>query len=228
MILLIRMTRKNKKTLNIPLLTLSLLVSVFIIFALQYKSQSINNIEGFSGEYNKGVKTGFLWGEEFNSIPEVKDAKVTVLGASDHGQKWIEVDLSEQKLKAWDGGNLYLETLVATGLPWWPTPKGEFRIWTKLRYVRMNGGEGKYAYDLPNVPYTMFFENDEVPSWRGFGLHGTYWHNNFGTPRSHGCVNLPTPIAEKLYYWVTPELPQGKSSVMATEKNPGTRIVIHE
>jgi lipoprotein-anchoring transpeptidase ErfK/SrfK len=109
-----------------------------------------------------------------------------------------------------------------------PTPQGEFRIWIKLRATRMTGGSGKYAYDLPNLPYTMFFENENVPSWRGYGLHGAYWHNQFGTPRSHGCVNLPVESAKQLYYWVSPELPDGKSSVKATEENQGTRVVIHE
>jgi len=92
----------------------------------------------------------------------------------------------------------------------------------------MEGGEGRYYYNLPNVPYVMYFQNDKVPGWRGYGLHGAYWHNAFGTPRSHGCVNLPIPAAEKLYYWTTPTLPEGKSSVFSSEENLGTRIIIHE
>ena len=91
----------------------------------------------------------------------------------------------------------------------------------------MKGGEGRYAYNLPNVPYTMFFENDKVPSWRGYGLHGTYWHSDFGKVHSHGCVNLPTPIAEKLYFWTTPVLGD-KSFIRSTSDNVGTRVVIHE
>ncbi len=150
-----------------------------------------------------------------------------VLGVSSE-ERWIEVDLSEQKLKAWEGSRLFLETLVSTGLPWYPTPTGEFRIWIKLRATKMEGGTGKYYYYLPNVPYVMYFGNDKVPSWRGYGLHGTYWHNDFGRQRSHGCVNLPTAIAKELYFWVGPLLPEGKNSVRAGSENPGTRIVIHE
>jgi lipoprotein-anchoring transpeptidase ErfK/SrfK len=142
-------------------------------------------------------------------------------------ERWIEVDLSEQKLRAWEGNSLFLESPVSTGLPWWPTPEGEFRIWAKVRATRMEGGEGKYYYNLPNVPYVMFFENNSVPGWRGFSLHGTYWHNDFGRQHSHGCVNLPTPIAEKLYYWTSPVQPQGKSSIYSSTENSGTRIVIH-
>lgn len=150
-----------------------------------------------------------------------------VLGYA-HGERWVEVDLSDQKLYAWEGDQLYLETPVSTGLPWWPTPTGEFRIWIKLRATKMEGGSGDYYYYLPNVPYVMFFENSDIPGWRGFGLHGTYWHDDFGTQRSHGCVNLPTEIAEQLYYWTSPVMPEGKYTVWSSEANQGTRVVIHE
>ena len=92
----------------------------------------------------------------------------------------------------------------------------------------MEGGQGKYYYYLPGVPYIMYFENDQVPSWKGYGLHGTYWHNDFGRPHSHGCVNLPTPVAGRLYYWTAPILAEGRNSVYSSPKNPGTRIVIHD
>lgn len=145
-----------------------------------------------------------------------------VLGESSLGDKWIEVDLSEQKLTAWDGSNKYLESLVSSG-KWGKTPTGEFNIWSKFKYAKMSGGnkEDHTYYYLPNVPYTMYF-------YKGFGLHGTYWHNNFGNPMSHGCVNLPTVMAEKLFYWASPTLPLGKNSVTASKDDPGTRVVVHE
>lgn len=150
-----------------------------------------------------------------------------VLGAS-YPNRWIEVDLSEQTLRAWDGDSLFLETKVSTGLPWFATPEGEFRIWSKIRATRMEGGSGKYYYNLPNVPFVMFFENKETPGMKGFSLHGTYWHDEFGTPRSHGCVNLRTSVAEKLFYWTSPEVPDNKNFVRAGKGEPGTKIVIHE
>jgi lipoprotein-anchoring transpeptidase ErfK/SrfK len=58
----------------------------------------------------------------------------------------------------------------------------------KYRYADMSGP----GYYLPNVPYVMYF-------YRGYGIHGTYWHNNFGTPMSHGCVNFPTDDAGWLF-----------------------------
>lgn len=164
------------------------------------------------------------------SVPAIAYAETNtqVLSAANPSERWIEVDLSEQKLRAWDGNSLYLETAISSGLPGTPTPTGEFRVWVKLRASKMEGGEGRYYYYLPNVPFVMYFENENVPGWRGYGLHGTYWHNDFGTPRSHGCVNLPTSIAERLYYWVTPSLPSDKGSVFASADNPGTRIIIHD
>ncbi|MBX4205683.1 L,D-transpeptidase [Candidatus Microgenomates bacterium] len=219
--------RKKFLNLNLPLLVLSLLASVGIVFSLNTK-QNINFVNDYSGKYQLSKKVAYFDGQEISVPTEIKTKNTKVLGESNPSDKWIEVDLSEQKLRAWDGTNLFLESLVSTGLPYFPTPTGEFRIWAKLRYVRMNGGEGRYAYDLPNVPYTMFFENSETPRWKGYGLHGTYWHNSFGQVHSHGCVNLPTPVAEKLYYWVNPLLPGNKSSVILPDSNSGTRIVIHQ
>lgn len=186
---------------------------------------SLNNL---SGEIESSETFG-LYDDKLVEIPSelLREDHRTVLGTSNQ-DRWIEVDLSEQKLRAWEGDSLFLETAVSTGLPWWPTPTGEFEIWIKLRATRMTGGSGTYAYDLPNVPYTMFIQNDEVPGWKGYGIHGAYWHNQFGTPRSHGCVNLPVEAAKLLYYWARPELPSGVPSVRANETNIGTKVVIHE
>jgi lipoprotein-anchoring transpeptidase ErfK/SrfK len=129
--------------------------------------------------------------------------------------------LGRQKLIAHEGDQIFAETLISSGL-WNSTPTGEYRIWYKIRSTKMSGGSrltGSYYY-LPNVPYAMFFHGS-------YGIHGTYWHSNFGQRMSHGCVNSPTPIAEKLFYWVGPQLPAGKASVRATADNPGTRVVIH-
>lgn len=184
--------------------------------------------QDFSGKLDPSEVTAYFEGEEISvAAGSGNSTKRQVLGTT-NGEKWIEIDLSEQKLRAWEGDTLYLETSISTGLPGTPTPKGEFRIWTKLRATKMEGGEGKSYYRLPNVPFVMFFEGNGVPAWKGYGLHGTYWHNDFGNRRSHGCVNLPTPIAEKIYYWAAPNMPEGKNTVRSTDENPGTKIVIHE
>lgn len=117
------------------------------------------------------------------------------------GDKHIYVDLAKQTLYAYQGNTLFLQAPVATGR-WHPTPTGDFKIWIKLRATRMTGGSGADFYDLPNVPFVMFFGNAEVPASMGFSLHGAYWHDNFGHAMSHGCVNMRQVDAEKLFYWV--------------------------
>lgn len=148
-----------------------------------------------------------------------------VLGqAADSGEKRIYVDLSTQTLQAYEGEKLFMETKISSG-KWGRTPTGEFRIWEKLRATKMSGGSGADYYYLPNVPYVMFFSNSEVAAGRGFSLHGTYWHNNFGYPMSHGCVNMRIIDAEKLYNWVGPEATGNVT--LSTADNPGTVVTIY-
>ena len=219
--------RKLVHTIFVLAAVAALLVSGYVTSRKIATSTACPSPNG-TGEIDVSQKYAFFEGREIE-IPALatENFKTPVLGASS-GNKWIEIDLSDQKIKAWDGNSLFLESLISTGLPWFPTPQGEFRIWAKLRATKMEGGTGKYYYYLPNVPFVMFFENEKVPSWRGYGLHGTYWHNDFGKTHSHGCINLPTSVAQQLYNWTDPQMLDGKWMVRATEENPGTRIVIHE
>jgi len=115
--------------------------------------------------------------------------------------RWIDVDLSEQRLTAYEASSPVRTMLVSTGLPQTPTPVGQFRIWIKLRYDDMAGAD----YYIEDVPFVMYFHE-------GYGLHGVTWHGNFGHPMSHGCVNLLTEEAEWLYGWA----------------NVGTLVNVHE
>ena len=101
---------------------------------------------------------------------------------------WIDVDLSAQTVFAMQGDQIMRSFLVSTGR--WPnvTITGVFRIYVMYPAADMSGD----GYYLPKVPYVMYFHD-------GYGLHGTYWHNNFGTPMSHGCINLRTTDAAWLY-----------------------------
>jgi len=217
--------------------TFLLLIPVIVLIAVVVITKTANKVSSvaacgvsdYSGVFDPSLSEAIYDGKKIKAPGLAKDKENSrVLGEASNSNKWIEVSLKEQKLRAWDGNTLFLETPVSTGLPWTPTPTGEFNIWIKLRYTRMSGGSGAYAYNLPNVPFVMFFENSSVPSWKGYSLHGTYWHNDFGRVHSHGCVNLPTPMAERIYYWAGPNLPSGKASTYANADNPGTRIVIHE
>jgi hypothetical protein len=92
----------------------------------------------------------------------------------------------------------------------------------------MSGGSqalGTYYY-LPNVQFVQFFGNDEIPWSRGFSFHGTYWHENFGVPMSHGCINMRNEDAEKLYYWTSPEIGSNRL-IKETAENQGTTVIIY-
>ncbi len=102
--------------------------------------------------------------------------------------RWIDVDLSAQRVFAYEGDKRVKTFVVSTGVSRYPTVMGQFRVYVKYVADDMAGP----GYYLPDVPYTMYF-------YRGYALHGTYWHNNFGTPMSHGCVNLRTEDAEWLF-----------------------------
>ncbi len=104
--------------------------------------------------------------------------------------KEIIVKLNEQRVYAYENGQLLRAVTVSTGLPGTPTVTGNYRVYWKLSSQTMSGP----GYYLPGVPYVMYFYQD-------YALHGTYWHSNFGQPMSHGCVNLPTPDAQWLFSW---------------------------
>jgi lipoprotein-anchoring transpeptidase ErfK/SrfK len=141
------------------------------------------------------------------------EPETQVLGEADpSAEKRIYVDLSTQTLTAYQGDSLFMSALVSTG-KWGRTPTGEFSIWSKFRATRMSGGSGSDYYNLPNVPYTMFFSGSGVAANRGFALHGAYWHNNFGHPMSHGCINMRTVDSQKLFNWADIN---GKISIYGT------------
>lgn len=132
-------------------------------------------------------------------------------------EKWIEVDVTRQIVVAWEGDTPVMAFLSSTGLPGTPTVLGQYHIYWKLESALMTGP----GYYLPEVPYTMYFYN-------GYGLHGAYWHDSFGQPMSHGCVNLRNDNAKKLFEWADPVVPEGQTEVTSSADNPGTLVVVHE
>ena len=125
-------------------------------------------------------------------VPPANAHAVVASGSGKGGARWIDVNLSTQSVYAYEGDTVVNSFIVSTGTRYTPTVTGKFKIWIKLKSTSMSGP----GYYLPNVPYVMYF-------YKGYGLHGTYWHSNFGTPMSHGCVNLRTSDAEWLYYWAS-------------------------
>jgi lipoprotein-anchoring transpeptidase ErfK/SrfK len=123
--------------------------------------------------------------------PPAAEEPLPPSGASFDG-RWIDVDLTNQRTYAFEGDTLVNSFLVSTGTYLHPTVTGEYQIYVKYRYADMSGP----GYYLADVPYVMYF-------YKGYGLHGTYWHHNFGAPMSHGCVNLSTEDAGWLFNWAS-------------------------
>lgn len=224
---------------SVRVVILSLLTVCVILFGttVMYRSHSekittcanaISCIKDLSGTFDPKAKEGIFMGKVVpvrNTIVLNPNQKRFVLGDTTVEKK-IYVDLSNQMLYANEGDKTVYSFPVSTG-KWGRTPTGTFKIWIKLRYTRMQGGSaalGTY-YNLPNVPYTMFYYNDEVAKSMGYSLHGAYWHNNFGHPMSHGCVNMKTEDAEVMYNWAQPTT-EG-STTYATAENPGTEIIVY-
>ena len=183
------------------------------------------------GEFDESAKFAYFNNEPIdypkNSLAQaIKSVTITdtrVLGTTNAAgeEKWIDVSLDEQKLRAYEGDRIVKEFLISSG-KWAKTPKGDFRIWYKTRSQVMKGGSkelGTYYY-LPNVPHNMFF-------YQGYAIHGAYWHNNFGQPMSHGCVNSPLAQVAELFEWTGPVLAPGSNALRASVDNPGTRVYVH-
>jgi hypothetical protein len=111
--------------------------------------------------------------------------------------KSIVVSISQQSLWAYEGNTAVLSTYISTGKERFDTPTGFYFVNSKLPVQDMAGVLGGEYYNVPQVPDVMYFTN------RGHAIHGTYWHNNFGNPMSHGCVNVPLGTSTWLYNWAT-------------------------
>lgn len=192
------------KKITIFISVFSFLISTFLLMenleSVPVGCCPIENESQLSEKYDPNATSGEYLGQTVN-VPSIKEEIAYVLGEQ-AGAKRIEISLSNQRVYAFDGSTKVFEFIVSTG-KWAPTPKGTFTIQRKVRAQKMSGGNkaiGTYYY-LPNVPWVMFFGNKQIPWSRGFSLHGTYWHNNFGQPMSHGCVNMKTPEAQQLYNW---------------------------
>jgi hypothetical protein len=132
-------------------------------------------------------------------------------------ERWVGIDLYEQVLIVYEGERAIFATLVATGLPRWPTFEGTYNIY--FRRVRKDmswGTPGDDFYYLQEVPWTMFFDE-------GRALHGAYWHDGLGYRRSHGCVNMSITDAHWLYNWIA----EGMGSLNSPDVEVGPAVYIY-
>jgi len=127
----------------------------------------------------------------------IRPAELTPL-ATKAKTKRIDIDLTQQLLTAFEDDKAVMTTIIASGIGQFFTPKGKHFVIFKTPTTRMSGGVGADFYDLPGVPFPTYFTE------RGAAVHGVYWHNDFGRPRSHGCVNVPQAAAKWVFRWTQP------------------------
>ncbi|MEM7607071.1 MAG: L,D-transpeptidase [Myxococcota bacterium] len=138
------------------------------------------------------------------------------------GSRWIHVSLAEQTLVAYEDDTPVYATLVSTGREGFETPAGLFRIQSKHVSTTMDDlTDEDSAYQIEDVPWTMYFEGN-------YALHTAFWHRRFGTPRSHGCVNLAPADARWVFHWAGPELPASWHGVFADRHRAGSWVYITE
>ena len=141
------------------------------------------------------------------------------------GAKWIDINITKQVLVAYEGKTMVYATLVSTGEAGLGDPekstatkRGIFRIHTKHVSVTMDSDIVGEEFELRDVPYVQYFEG-------GYALHGAYWHDSFGRPKSHGCINLSPEDARRIFFWTDPQLPLGWHGVK--KSLTGTVVFVH-
>jgi hypothetical protein len=144
------------------------------------------------------------------------------------GEKWVDVNITQQTLTAFEGDKPVYATLISSGRTSpikdkdHPTPTGTWRIREKHVAATMDGDVASDGpYSIEDVPWIMYFQGS-------YALHGAFWHANFGRKQSHGCVNLSPIDAKAIFGWTEPSLPDGWHGVVATGERPGSWVVVHE
>jgi hypothetical protein len=140
-----------------------------------------------------------------------------------NGEKWLDINITKQTLVAFEGETAVFATLVSTGEDGLfegnrATKKGIYRIHTKHLTNTMDSDAVGEEFELRDVPYVQYFEE-------GYALHAAYWHDSFGTPKSHGCINLSPEDARRIFFWTEPQVPTGWHS--ALRPLTGTILFIH-
>ncbi len=136
------------------------------------------------------------------------------------GERWMDINLARQTLVAYVEDKPVYATVISAGKEQHPTKTGVFRVYWKVAETDMQNEVGADdQYLASSVPWSMFF-------WRGLALHGAYWHDDFGIPKSHGCINLAPLDARYLYEWSFPILPSGVSYLWSGVNRPGMVIQV--
>lgn len=191
-------------------------------------------LEEFSGEMvgennlwykiDGGMYSGaYVFSADVKPMPQpAPPEKFTIPSIVKTGEYWVDTDLTKKILTLFLYDKPVFATYISPGIPYSPTPLGTYKVWYKLTKTRMRGRVPvvSHNYDLPNVPYVMFYKGP-------YSLHGTYWHDKFGTRQSSGCTNLTQGDAKYIFDLTLPALPEGQIKVFSSVDNPGLVIYNH-
>jgi hypothetical protein len=169
----------------------------------------------------EGTVTAYRIGDaEWIDASAVRVAKPAPLPAGvKRGERWLDIDLDTQVLVAYEGDLPVYATMVSTGAKDTPTETGVYRVWNKRNESDMKGLSGEDPYSVATVPWTQYYSPE-----RGLALHTAYWHDKFGTQRSHGCTNLSPQDARWLYFFTDPQVPPGWSMAAGAVEAPGSVV----
>lgn len=145
-------------------------------------------------------------------------------------ERWIDVDISQQTVVVYEGDKPIYATLISSGKESkikdkdHSTPRGMWRVREKHVVTTMDGNgsaAGDLPYSIEDVPYVMYFH-------KAYATHGAFWHQNFGSQMSHGCVNLAPLDAKWIFMHAEPRLPEGLHGVWSSDAHPGSMVVVHD
>lgn len=153
-----------------------------------------------------------------SSLRYLSPAALTPI-SSERTDKQIVIDLAKQEMTCFEGDTPIFSARTATGYAPNYTPRGEYEVLRKSHTSYMIGGVGADHYDLPGVSFPSYFTRSAI------AVHGTYWHNDYGRPRSHGCVNVLNDAAQFVFRWTTPAVPYDQAQI-AVKRGEGTKVVV--
>jgi hypothetical protein len=183
------------------------------------------NIKASGGERFVQARSG-QWLKSAELRTAAKSSRLP--GWANKKAKWIEISIINQTLVLWEGDIPVYATLVSTGRDGMgdpqktlSTPTGTFRVYQKHITTTMDSSVADHEFELRDVPWVMYFKS-------GYALHASYWHDDFGHVRSHGCVNMSPIDARRTFMWAAPDVPDHwHAAYVGDGQEQGTIVYIH-
>lgn len=197
--------------------------SPYVSYKLYYSTvyRVVSAVADEEGNWWYQLQDGLTWSPGLyvptSSLRRIPPDQLTPISPG-RTDKRLQINIPDQTLTCFEGERAVFNTRIASGVYGLGTPLGEFPVLYQRHTQRMIGG-GSDPYDLPGVPFPVYF------TWSGVAIHGTYWHNDYGRRHSHGCVNVTSEAARWIFRWAEPHVPYEKHT-LRTPRGEGTRVVV--